>query len=170
VEQSGGHVSVYSEQGQGTTFKIYLPALVPGPSSEEPPNLPALGGSETILVVEDRVGVRHYTEAALRSYGYQVLQAANAIEALAIAQKEHGPIHLMLTDVVMPNIGGGELAQQLEKLRPGIRVMFMSGFSGNVPQVRDALTAPAKFIQKPFSPEELAEKVREVLGPSAAVL
>jgi two-component system cell cycle sensor histidine kinase/response regulator CckA len=170
VEQSGGHVSVFSEQGQGTTFKIYLPALGPGPSSDEPSTLPALGGSETILVVEDRIGVRHYTEAALRSYGYKVLQAANAIEALAIAQRERGPIHLMLTDVVMPNIGGGELAQQLEKLRPGIRVIFMSGFSGNVPQVRDALAAPAKFIQKPFSPEELAEKVREVLGPSTAVL
>jgi CheY-like chemotaxis protein len=165
VEQSGGHVSVYSEKGMGTTFKVYLPALAEGPSRVEPSAAPALGGSETILVVEDRPEVRHYTEAALKSYGYQVLEAASAPEAVKMVEREQGPIHLVLTDVLMPDVGGEELAGQLEKLRPGIRVMFMSGYSGNVALLSGAWKAPVRFIQKPFGPEELAEKVREALEP-----
>ncbi len=172
VAQNGGHVAVDNEPGRGATFKIYLPAAAGRVAEEPAPAASALGGKETILVVEDRPEVRHYAAEALKSYGYSVLQAANAGEALLIFEREQG-IHLVLTDVVMPNLSGRELAERLEKIRPGINVLFMSGYNDDVITLKGKLEEPVPFIEKPFSPEALAGKVRELLGapaPSARIL
>ncbi len=170
VAQSGGYIDVYSQPGQGTTFKIYLPALVEAAvDTGRPSVVPALGGTETVLVVEDQAQVRKFAVTTLRAYGYRVIEAGNAGEALSLSDLERGPIHLVLTDVVMPNVGGRELAAHLEQLRPGIKVLFMSGYTGDAVVQQGALEAGAKFIQKPFSPEALAGKVRAVLGPPAGV-
>jgi PAS domain S-box-containing protein len=166
VAQSGGYIDVHSEPGRGTTFKIYLPALVEAAvDTGRPAVVPALGGTETVLVVEDQAQVRKYAVTALSAYGYRVIEAENAGEALSLCGREPGRIHLVLTDVVMPNVGGRELAAHMEKLRPGIKVLFMSGYTGDAVVKQGALEAGAKFIQKPFSPEALAGKVRAVLGP-----
>jgi CheY-like chemotaxis protein len=167
VAQSGGHIKVYSEPGQGTTFKIYLPAVADlAADAASPAAVEAPGGSETVLVVEDLAEVRDYAVAALQAYGYRVLQAGNAGEALLICERERDRIHLVLTDVVMPNLGGPELASRLEKLRPGIKVLLMSGYTDNAISINGALDERAHFIEKPFSPEQLARKVRAVLGPA----
>jgi PAS domain S-box-containing protein len=165
VVQSGGHIGVDSEPGRGTTFKIYLPAVADLAADEgQPAAIPAMGGSETILVVEDLAEVRDYAVAALRAYGYRVIQAGNAGEALLICEREQGHIHLVLTDVVMPNLSGPELAGRLEKLRPGIKVLLMSGYTDNATSINSALDERVHFIEKPFSPEELAGEVRALLG------
>jgi PAS domain S-box-containing protein len=166
VVQSGGHISVYSEPDRGTTFKIYLPAVAD--QAADAGLLPAgdavLGGSETILVVEDLAEVRTFAAAALEAYGYRVIQAENAAEALLTCEREPGCIHLVLTDVVMPNLGGPELASRLRTLRPGIKVLLMSGYTDNAIAINGALEERFHFIEKPFSPEQLARKVRAVLG------
>jgi hypothetical protein len=168
VAQSGGHVEVYSEKGQGTTFKIYLPALAESAAGAGgPAAVPALGGKETVLVVEDQAAVRQYTIAVLKEYGYRVIPAENAAEALLLCQRERDRIHLVLTDVVMPNLSGRELASRLEQMRPGIKVLFMSGYTGDAIVQHGVLDKAVQFIGKPFSPEELAGKVRAVLGPPA---
>src|SRR5664279_3093615 len=165
VAQSGGFINVYSEPGQGTSFKIYLPALAEvAPDDWRPAAVPAPEGKETVLVVEDQADVRKYAAAALKEYGYRVIPAANAGEALLLCQRER--VDLVLTDVVMPNVSGRELAERLEKLQPGIKVLFMSGYTDNVIEQRGVLEKGAGFIQKPFSPEELARKVRAVLAPT----
>jgi CheY-like chemotaxis protein len=169
VAQSGGLIEVASEPGRGTTFRIYLPALDEAAAEAgRPPAVPALGGKETVLVVEDQGEVRGYAVEALKSYGYRLIQAGSADEALLISEREPGSIHLLLTDVVMPNAGGRELADRLVKLRPGIKVLFMSGYTGDVIMHHGVLNEGMEFIQKPFSPEELARKVRAVLGPPAS--
>ena len=166
VAQSGGFINVYSEPGQGTSFKIYLPALAEAaPDDWRPAAVPALEGKETVLVVEDQAEVRKYTVAALKEYGYRVIPAENAGEALLLCQRER--VDLVLTDVVMPNVSGRQLADRLETLQPGIKVLFMSGYTDNVIVHHGVLEGGAKFIQKPFSPEELAGKVRAVLSPPA---
>ena len=171
VAQSGGYIDVRSEPGQGTTFKIYLPALAEAAADAgRPAAVPALGGKETVLVVEDQAEVRDYAVAALKAYGYRVIQAENAGAALLLCERERGRIHLVLTDVVMPNMSGRELADRLEKMRPGIKVLFMSGYTDDVIAHHGVLEEGAEFIQKPFSPEELAGKVRAVLGPPAPAL
>jgi CheY-like chemotaxis protein len=168
VVQSGGHISVYSEPGRGTSFRIYLPAVAEAEADEAMPvAVAALGGSETILVVEDLAEVRDYAAAALRAYGYRVIQAANAGEALLICERELDRIHLVLTDVVMPNLGGPELAVRLKQLRPEIKVLLMSGYTDNAISINGALDERFQFIEKPFSPEQLARKVRAVLGPAS---
>ena len=168
VAQSGGHIEVYSEPGCGTTFKIYLPALAESAvDAGRPAAVPALGGKETVLVVEDQAEVRDYAVAVLKAYGYRVMAAANAGEALMICERGRGRIHLLLTDVVMPNVSGRELADRLEKMRPGIKVLFMSGYTDDAIVQQGVLEEGAEFIQKPFSPEDLAGKVRAVLGPPA---
>ena len=167
VAQSGGHINVYSEPGQGTTFKIYLPAVADlAADAASPAAVEAPGGSETVLVVEDLAEVRDYAVAALQAYGYRVLQAGNAGEALLICERERDRIHLVLTDVVMPNLGGPELASRLKKLRPGTKVLLMSGYTDKVIAINGALDEGVQFIEKPFSPEQLAIKVRAVLGPA----
>jgi PAS domain S-box-containing protein len=170
VAQSGGHIEVYSEPDQGTTFKIYLPALAEAAADAgKPAVVPALEGQETVLVVEDQAEVRDYAVAALKTYGYRVIPAENAGEALLVCERERGRIHLVLTDVVMPNVSGRELANRLSERWPGIKVLFMSGYTDNVVMQHGVLEEGAEFIQKPFSPEELARKVRAVLGPPAPV-
>jgi PAS domain S-box-containing protein len=165
VAQSGGYVDVYTEPGQGTTFKIYLPALAEGAAdAARPVAVPALGGKETVLVVEDQAEVRRYVVAVLQAYGYRVIAAEDAAAALVLSERER--IHLLLTDVVMPNMSGRELADRLETLRPAVKVLFMSGYTGNVVEHLGVLQEGAQFIQKPFSPEELAAKVRAVLAPA----
>jgi PAS domain S-box-containing protein len=169
VAQSGGHIGVYSEPGRGTTFKVYLPVVADlsaqlAADAGEPAAVPALRGSETVLVVEDLAEVRVYAVAALKAYGYRVIQAANAGEALLICEREPARIHLVLTDVVMPNLSGPELASRLEKLRPGMKVLLMSGYTDNAISIHGALDQRVHFIEKPFSPEQLAKKVRTLLG------
>jgi CheY-like chemotaxis protein len=165
VTQSGGYVDVYSEKGKGTTFKIYLPAVAEeAADAERPAAVPAVGGKETVLVVEDQTEVRKYAVAVLKGYGYRVIPAENAGEALLLCERER--IDLVVTDVIMPNVSGRELAERLEKLQPGIKVLFMSGYTDTVIEHHGVLEDGAKFIQKPFSPEELAGKVRAVLAPT----
>ena len=166
VAQSGGQVSVYSEPGRGTAFRIYLPALdraAPDAKAEAPAETAALRGKETVLVVEDMAEVRHYAVATLQSYGYRVLEAENGEAALAICEREREPIHLVLSDVVMPGMRGPELASRLEKLRPEIKVLLMSGYTDNSLAATGGSDGCAGFIQKPFGPGQLAAKVREVL-------
>jgi CheY-like chemotaxis protein len=165
VEQSGGCVEVASEPGRGATFKIYMPRVVDAPAeSGSPEAVPEMGGQETVLVVEDQAEVREYAAAALRAYGYQVMEAANAEEALLVCEREGERIRLILTDVVMPGLSGRELADRLKTLRPGIKVLFMSGHTDDSMVHHGVLQKEAGFIQKPFGPGQLAMKVREMLG------
>ena len=169
VAQSGGYVEVYSEKGTGTTFKIYLPAVTEvSADAGSPAPVPALGGKETVLVVEDQEEVRGYAVTVLEAYGYQVVQAADAGEALLLCEHDGRRIDLLLTDVVMPNVDGRELANRLKTRQPGIKVLFMSAYSDDVIVNHGVLEEEAaEFIQKPFSPEDLARKVRTVLGLAA---
>jgi len=165
VSQSGGHIWLYSEPGQGTTFKIYLPRV------DEPPEPAAAGGrpvreltgSETVLVVEDEEAVRALSRLALEARGYRVLAAASAAEALEIVERHPGPIPLAITDVIMPGISGGELAERLTALRPEMRVIFVSGYTGDTIAHHGVLEPGVHFLQKPFTLDGLARKVREVL-------
>jgi PAS domain S-box-containing protein len=164
VAQSGGQIEVHSEKGRGTTFKIFLPAVADAVADAgRPAATAALGGTEAVLVVEDQAEVGKYTAAVLRSYGYRVILVDSALEALLLCERER--IDLVLTDVVMPNVGGRDLADRLETVQPGIKVLFMSGYTGNVIERHGVLEDSARFIQKPFSPAELAARVRTVLGP-----
>jgi two-component system cell cycle sensor histidine kinase/response regulator CckA len=167
VAQSGGYVEVASEVGKGTRFKIYLPRLAETAADWKPAAIPALGGRETVLVVEDQAEVRRYAAAVLKTYGYRVIPAEGASEALLLQEREH--IDLLLTDVVMPHVSGRELANRLKALQPGMKVLFMSGYTDNVIEQHGILEAGMEFIQKPFGPEELAAKVRAVLGQLEAV-
>ena len=169
VAQSAGFINVDSKPGHGTTFKIYLPALAGAKvDAEKLAAVPLLRGGETILVVEDQADVRQYAVLALRGYGYRVTEAASASEALTIYEQEGTQIDLILTDVVMPYMSGWELVERLSKMRPGIKALLMSGYAGNVITSQRMLDENTKFIEKPFSPAELACKIREVLGPPAA--
>jgi PAS domain S-box-containing protein len=165
VEQSGGYVEAESELGRGTTFKIYMPRVVDAQAdSGKPEAVPASGGQETVLVVEDQAEVRRYTATALKAYGYQVIQAENADEALLLGERESGRIDLILTDVVMPSLSGRELADRLRERWPGMKVLFMSGYTDDTMVHHGVLQKDVEFIQKPFSPAQLAIKVREMLA------
>ena len=165
VAQSGGNITVYSEPGQGTTFRIYLPRLEEETADGGAPKAnPVVGGTETVLAVEDQPGVLRYAADALSSFGYRVLQAENSREALQVFKREGAQIDLVLTDVIMPNGSGRELADQIERLRPGIKILFMSGYTDEAIAHHGVLETGAEFIQKPFSPWQLAAKVRMVLG------
>jgi len=169
VLQSGGSIGVYSEPGRGTTFKVYLPrfagdAAVRRPVSGVHPALPT--GSETVLVVEDEAAIRQLTKLILQKAGYTVLLAERPVAAERIASSHPGPIHLVLTDVVMPGMRGPELAERLLRLRPDVRVLFMSGYTDNAIAHHGFLDAGTEFLQKPFTPLGLMQKIREVLGRS----
>ena len=169
VKQCGGSVGVTSELGQGTTFRIDLPWIEPVDSLEEEPKRDpsTLRGTETVLVVEDQEQLRRMVGSVLRSHGYKVHEAANPGEALLDAERYAGPIHLLLTDMVMPGMSGRELAGRLKRLRPNMQIMFMSGYSERA--MLDRQTLDGAYLAKPFSPQALAVKVREVLGaPRAA--
>ena len=168
VRQSGGTVWVYSEPGHGTTFKIYLPrtreAVV---SSVAPPPDPSPRGTETVLLAEDDGPLRLLVRTALARLGYQILEAQSADEALLLCARFSGPIHLLLTDVVMPKVGGRELAERLAEQRPDTRVLFMSGYTDDTVVRHGVLAAGIAFLQKPVTPQSLARKVREVLDAPA---
>ncbi|MFI5182615.1 MAG: ATP-binding protein [Thermoanaerobaculia bacterium] len=165
VKQSGGHVTVYSEPGVGTTFRIYLPRVEDAPEMDRGSSAHAAlaGGTETVLVVEDEEAIRRLTCRALEAYGYTVLSAAGAREAIRLCEEYAGEIHLMLTDVVMPGVSGRELARSAAALRPLVKVLFMSGYTDNVVVHHGVLDPGTPFLQKPFTPRSLAQKVREVL-------
>ncbi len=165
VKQSEGNVWVYSEPGMGTTFKIYLPRVdKPVEAIESKPAEATIpGGTETILLVEDEPSVRLLVRTTLESNGYQVLEATNGAEALLIGEQHQGRIHFLLTDLVMPGISGRVLAEQLVPRRPELKVLFLSGYTDDVVVRHGALDANMAFLQKPFTPDALARKVREVM-------
>ena len=167
VKQSGGHIWVYSEPGKGTTFKIYLPRVPgqPTPSLKREEPLPLLRGQQTVLLVEDEPAVRSFAARILRELGYSVLEAANGSEALRLAtEKADAPIHLLLTDVVMPQMGGEQLARRLKAIHPEMKVLYISGYTVNAIVHQSQLDEGVAFLQKPFTTAALAEKVREVLS------
>ena len=171
VKQSGGHVSVYSEQGKGTTFKVYLPQvedpLHPAPTAQAPDSASGKG-NETILLVEDEPAVRELTRMVLSERGYAVLEAQNAEDAVRLAMKHAAGIHLLLTDVVMPGMSGHDLAKQLTAQHPNLRVLYMSGYTYNVFAETGTLEDGLSFLQKPFTPKALTQKVREALDRPVA--
>jgi two-component system, cell cycle sensor histidine kinase and response regulator CckA len=165
VKQSGGYIWVYSEAGKGATFKVYLPRV----EAEVQPTVPPAGpkpsrrGSETILLVEDEKGVRDLAREYLAEAGYEVLEAENADEALRIARTRPGSIDLLFTDVVMTGLSGRQLAEQMQQLRPGIRVLYMSGYTDEAIVHHGILGRGMALLQKPFTLNSLALKVRETL-------
>ncbi|HEX5735915.1 MAG TPA: response regulator [Blastocatellia bacterium] len=166
VKQSGGYIWVYSEAGEGTTFKIYLPRVEGAEEAvlqrDDAEYLPR--GRETILLVEDEQAVRDLSARILRELGYTVIEASNGEEALVISsERANGEIHLLLTDVVMPQMSGKLLTDMVKAARPGIRVLFSSGYTDNALVHHGSLEPGTAFLQKPFSPGALARKVREVL-------
>jgi CheY-like chemotaxis protein len=195
VEQSGGSVTVETELGRGTTFRIYLPqveasapaapaaapAARPAPAAAPPapapepvraavaPLEPAIVSevvpqrAETILLVEDALRVRAVVREILEMNGYNILEARHGVEALEISERHRGPIHLMVTDVVMPQMSGRELAQRLQPVRPDMKVLYMSGYTDDAIVRHGVLGAGIAFLSKPFTPDALALKVREVL-------
>jgi two-component system, cell cycle sensor histidine kinase and response regulator CckA len=166
VKQSQGDIRVYSEPGKGTSFKIYLPRVDRDVEKKRRAVSQASpGGSETILVVEDEEQVRRLAVTILTGYGYRVLTAGNGPEAVETAEGHEGPIHLLLTDVVMPGgMNGRELADALTGLRPEIKVLFMSGYTDNAIGHHGVMDTGVNFLQKPFTPDALSRKVREVLN------
>jgi two-component system, cell cycle sensor histidine kinase and response regulator CckA len=171
VKQSGGTITVESKQGQGTTFKIFFPRVDEAVAGAEAGH--AIGhpgyGRETILLVEDEPAVRGLVHEALRLHGYTVLVARHGIEALLTGAKHAGPIHLMLTDVVMPQMSGPEVAEKLTAVRPDMKVLYMSGYPDHPVFSQGGVRSDTAFLQKPFTPNVLTQKVREVLdGVTAA--
>jgi CheY-like chemotaxis protein len=167
VKQSGGNIWFYSEPGHGTVFKIFLPRVVnaqqplsPDSDAEYPI---AKGGTETILVVEDEPQIRQMACEGLSECGYKLLVAANGVEALRILKEESAAIDLILTDVVMPEMNGRELAEHVAVARPGAKVLYMSGYTNDAIVRHGVLDSGTWFVQKPFSPDALARKIREVL-------
>jgi PAS domain S-box-containing protein len=169
VRQSGGNIWVYSEPGRGTTFRIYFPAVEAIAESGQEVAAPiALGGSETILLVEDQDDVRAVAMQILRRYGYQVIECRNGDEALVECERQARSIHLLLTDVVMPHINGRDLAQRLLTIRPDMRVLYMSGYTENAVIEHGMLDSSMEYMQKPFAPEQLVRRVREILGVASS--
>jgi two-component system cell cycle sensor histidine kinase/response regulator CckA len=165
IKQSGGNIWVYSEPDKGTTVKVYLPQLQTAeePIATEVLETTAVGGSETILLVEDEEVVRGLARQILEQAGYNVLDASGGEEAIRLCHERNEPIHLLLTDIVMPETSGKEIAQQLTSLRPATRVLFMSGYTDDAIVHHGVLDSNVEFIQKPFTPVALTRKVREVL-------
>jgi two-component system cell cycle sensor histidine kinase/response regulator CckA len=170
VKQSGGAISVYSEPGRGTTVKIYLPsAEAKAPPEPEEPAAPAsLRGTETILVMEDEARVRKLVCQVLTARGYQVLEALRGEQAIRRAAEYKGRIHLLLADVVMPEMSGPRAVEQIRALHPGIKVLYMSGYTDEAIVHHGILDSGQPFLQKPFLPNTLARKVREVLNTQEA--
>jgi DNA-binding response OmpR family regulator len=155
---------VYSEPGQGATFRIYLPRVDEPPTASQPvASTASLLGTETILLTEDAPALRGMARQILERYGYTVLEAPDGNEALSLARSLDGPIHLLLTDVVMPGMSGRELAERFTAHRSGVKVLYMSGYTDDAVVRHGVLRPGIAYLQKPFTPESLAHKVREVL-------
>ncbi|MFZ5451400.1 MAG: ATP-binding protein [Thermodesulfobacteriota bacterium] len=170
VKQSQGHIAVYSEPGQGTTLKIYLPRVdQPALSSPEPPGVRGVPsrGTETILLLEDEEGVRQVVSHMLTQSGYQVLAAAHPVEALRLSQEYQGPIHLLFTDVVLPGMSGLECAKLIQAQHPHLQVIFMSGYTENAVVHHGVLDSGLTFIHKPFKFDILLQKIRQVLDTAS---
>ncbi len=165
VKQSGGNISVYSEPGYGTTFKIYFPRVPEElTSAEVEPLLADLPrGGEKILLVEDDEIVRSRTREILEMYGYEVAAARNGIEALAVCERRDCRFDLLMIDVVMPQMGGRELAEILAEKTPHLRVLFTSGYTDDAVMRHGVIGANTNFLQKPFTTKALAQKIREIL-------
>ncbi len=165
VKQSGGYVLVQSEEGRGTKFHIYLPRVEGTAEKHAPQSTPVvLGGSETVLLVEDEESVRQLVRDTLTAKGYRVVEAENGEAGLAAAAQHQGKIDLVITDVVMPGIGGRELIKQLAELRPETKVLYLSGYTEDAIISEGTIERDAAFLQKPFTLKSLSQKVREVLG------
>jgi two-component system, cell cycle sensor histidine kinase and response regulator CckA len=166
VKQSDGHIWVYSEPGRGTTFKIYLPSVAEGsetlPSEEALPA--AYQGTGTILLVEDDRQLRELASSILKACGYAVWSAESTQAALSICEEQLGAIDLLVTDVVMPGFSGRELAKRILARRPSIKVLYMSGYTANAVVHQGVLDPGTFFLQKPFTPSSLRNKVQEVLS------
>jgi PAS domain S-box-containing protein len=168
VKQSGGYIWVYSEQGKGTTFKIYLPRVAEAAETPVQVSVPAETvaaepGTETILLVEDEANLRYLARQFLEKQGYRVIEAADGAVAMQIVVAHEGTIHLLLTDVIMPGMNGRELAQRISEIRPNVKILYMSGYTENVIGRNGTLDAGVRLLQKPFSLHNLKNKVREVL-------
>ena len=169
VEQSGGSIKVLSAPGRGTTIEIWLPRVDPVeqaasvPEPKKPLEIKSPLGTETVLLAEDDQGVRRIAREFLKMNGYQVLEAGNATEAIRIARECTGPIHLLLTDIVMPGLKGEELVERVMSIRPDLKVLYMSAYTEDAVVNLGILAPGTNFIEKPFGPEDLARKVRKVL-------
>jgi CheY-like chemotaxis protein len=164
VKQSAGHIMIYSEEGHGTTIKMYLPpATVASSTAERAPAAKVEGGHETILVVEDDKLVRDYVLTQLHSLGYVTLNAANATEALAVVNAGH-QFDLLFTDVIMPGLNGRQLANEILKVRPGLRVLFTSGYTENAIIHHGRLDEGVLLLAKPYRKSDMAVMMRKALA------
>jgi CheY-like chemotaxis protein len=166
VQQSDGGISVHSADGRGTTFRIYLPRVEESVEIAPTPEAPmrAGGGTETVLLVEDEDELRAVVLETLQLYGYTVLEAGHGGEAMLMAERYPGPIHLLLTDVVMPTMSGADLARRLAAVRLEMKVLFVSGYTDDAIVHHGVLEPGTAFLEKPFNPEQLVRRVREVLS------
>jgi two-component system cell cycle sensor histidine kinase/response regulator CckA len=165
VQQSGGTIAIDSEVGVGTSFRLYLPRVAPQtlPGADRR-GLPSVGGGETVLLVEDEAGLRDVIQEILEGAGYHVLAASDGMEALQVATAHTGPIHLMVTDVIMPGVTGPRAANEIRATRPGMEVLYLSGYPDDT-LLREGVLGAAAFLEKPFASESLLRKVRELLNP-----
>jgi CheY-like chemotaxis protein len=171
VKQSEGNIWVYSELGHGTTFKIYLPRVEGAIEQAEPARAQTVlrQGSETVLVVEDEAAVRMLVRGVLESNGYRVLEARHGAEALLICDEHKDPIHLLMTDVIMPEMSGTQLAERVSAQRPEMKTLYMSGYTDKAIVHHGVLESGADFLQKPFTPDTVVRKVRAVLDGNPRV-
>jgi PAS domain S-box-containing protein len=165
VKQFGGHIRVYSEVGLGTTFKVYVPAAASGPviGGEAPRETSEAGGNETIMVCEDEPSIRDLFRRVLEERGYRVLATDSPLTAIDISEKHAGPIELLITDVVMPDINGPQLSEHMRGARPRLKTLYVSGYTSDVVAEHGILSGEAEFLEKPFSAQVLTRRVREVL-------
>ena len=170
IKQSGGYIWIYSEPGQGTVFKIYLPRIDAATAGERHPAPGgAMAGEETVLLVEDETSVRDLLRETLQRQGYRVLAANSGEQAMERARSHRGPIHILVSDVVMPGMGGPELAERLAPLHPELRVLHISGYADDAILRHGVSEGTTAFLQKPFTPEALVRKMREVLDAARPV-
>jgi two-component system, cell cycle sensor histidine kinase and response regulator CckA len=168
AKQNGGHVEAESEPGRGSTFRVYFPLAPDGSAEAGDPSeaRPEPDGSGTVLLVEDEDAIRELVRELLEQWGFAVLQAAHGGEALDVAAAHVGPIDLVLTDVVMPQMGGPEMVARLEASRPGLRVLFMSGYTNDRVLRQGVREGSTPFLQKPFTSDALRKKIGEAMGAS----